>query len=368
MRPKRAFLFVHTYLTPLIVLWIFPVIASPVFAQDAVDLLLQSRMKESNIAGVVVRIEKHGVVQKEKAYGLASLELQVPLTTDNVFEIASAGKSVTALLIGRMIDEQKIGLSDTVGKYLPDVPEPWRPVTIYQLLTHTSGLPDLAVRPGRDELIAYDRNAAWVKLRQIPMTFTPGAKWSYNQTNYFLVLCILEKIESKQFPDIMRAEVFTPLRMEHTSFGNSRDVVPGRVTSYERDVSRQWKVRQTTFPEFTFGAAGVNTTVTDWSRWFNAALNGRIVRKATFDQMTVPAKLSDGSAVSIAPGVSYGMGFAVFDRGGRRSVGHSGGGTAAFRYFPEQDTVIYLLLNSAGNADALLDAIADAHFSGAMNR
>lgn len=329
--------------------------------QDDVDRLIQARMKEQGIPAVAVRIEKAGIVQKERAYGMASLELQVPATTQTVFEIASASKSLTATLLAKKIDEQKIALNDEISKYLPDLPESWRKVTIYQLLSHTSGLPDLAIKPSREPLIVYDRAEAMQKLSKMDLAFAPGAKWAYNQTNYFLLLSLLEKMERKPFATIVRDEIFVPLHMDHSSYGDSTEIVAGRVTSYERDAARNWKVRHTKFPDFVYSAAGINTNASDWSRWFNSVLSGRLVKPDTLQTFIHPALLADGSEVSIARGVSYGLGFAIFNRDGRRSVGHSGGGTAAFRYFPEQNTTIYLLLNGATNADGFLDAIADAY-------
>ena len=333
------------------------------FAQDAVDRVVQARLKEQGIPAVAIRIEKSGVVQKEQAYGVSSLELQTPANLQNVFEIASASKSITATLVAKKVDEGKIALDAPVGRYLPDLPETWRKVTIYQLLSHTSGLPDLAITPGREPLIAYDRLEALKKLSQMELAFPPGTKWAYNQTNYFLLLGLLEKMESKPFASLVRDEIFLPLRMEHSTYGDSTEIVSGRVTSYERDADKKWKVRHTRFPEFVYSAAGLNTTPADWSRWFNAVLDGRLIKKETFQTFMSPARLADGSEVAIARGVSYGLGFALFNRDGRHSAGHSGGGTAAFRYFPDLNIVVYLLTNGSTNADAFLDAIADAYLS-----
>ena len=333
------------------------------FAQDAVDRVIQARMSEQGIPAVSIRIEKSGVVQKEQAYGVASLELQTAANLQSVFEIASASKSITATLIAKKVDEGKIALEDPIGRYLPDLPETWRKVTIYQLLSHTSGLPDLAITPGRELLIAYERSEALKKLSQMEFAFTPGTKWAYNQTNYFLLLSLLEKMEGKPFANLVRDEVFLPLRMDRTTFGDSTEIVPGRVTSYERDADKKWKVRHTRFPDFVYSAAGINTTLADWSRWFTAVLDGRLVKKETLQKFTRPAQLADGTDVAVGRGVSYGMGFALLNRGARRSVGHSGGGTAAFRYFPDQGIAVYLLTNGSTNADAFLDAIADAYLS-----
>jgi CubicO group peptidase (beta-lactamase class C family) len=336
------------------------------FAEDPVDRLIQARMSEQAVPAVAIRIEKAGKVQKEHAYGFSSLELQTPVNSQTVFEIASATKSLTATLVARKIDEGKIALTDQISKVLPDLPEPWRKVTIYQLLSHTSGLPDLAIQPGREPLIAYDRVEAMKKLSQMELAFPPGTKWAYNQTNYFLLLCLLEKLENKPFTAIVRDEVFLPLHMGHSTYGDSSEIIPGRVTSYERDAAKKWKVRHTRFPDFLYSAAGMNTTVGDWSRWFNAVLDGQWVRKETLETFLRPAVLASGSEVAIAPGVSYGLGFAVFTRDGKRSAGHSGGGTAAFRYYPEQGTTIFLQTNGSTNVDAFLDAIADAYFGPAI--
>jgi CubicO group peptidase (beta-lactamase class C family) len=118
--------------------------------------------------------------------------------------------------------------------------------------------------------------------------------------------------------------------------------------------------RQSRFPEFVRGAAGVNTSVTEWYRWADAWAHGRILPQAELDLLWEPAELASGGRVGIAPGTSYGCGVMVGTRPGQRSAGHSGGGNAAFRYYIDEDLLIVVATNGQTDEDALVDRIAKA--------
>ena len=159
---------------------------------DAVDDVVATTMAADDLPSLALVVGRGGVILKQAAYGKASLELDVPATTKTVYPIASATKTFTALAIQLLVREGKFSLEDSITELLPDLPEAWLEVTPRHLLTHTSGLPDVAVEPGRAALLANTRAAALQALHTRPLDFPVGTGWAYNQTNYLLLLMLVE--------------------------------------------------------------------------------------------------------------------------------------------------------------------------------
>lgn len=328
-------------------------------APDAIDEVVRAAMAADELPSVALVVGRGAQIVKRAAYGKASLELDVPATTNTVYPIASATKTFTSLAIQMLVRAGKFSLEDSITELLPDLPEAWLEVTPRHLLTHTSGLPDVAVESGREVLLAATRAAALEGLRTRPLEFPVGTRWSYNQTNYLLLLMLVERHGERPFQDFVHERILAPLALEATRFGDADDVVPGRASMYERREGCL-RPRQSRFPEFMRGAAGLNTSAEDWYRWADAWAHGRILDRAELELGWQPAELASGVPVSLAPGLSYGFGVAVGTQAGRRSVGHSGGGNAAFRYFLDEDLLVVLLTNGKTEEDALVDRIAAA--------
>lgn len=353
----------------LIALLLRPAAARGGEESPQVDEYVRAQMKTRMVPGLSLIVARDGKVVKRAAYGLASVELNVPASIDTVYQLASATKSFTATAVFQRIEEGKLSLTDTVGALLPGMPEAWRGVTVHQLLTHTSGLPDVLVTPGRGPVLAETGEEALKKLATLPLPAAPGEKWAYNQTNYFLLLRILEKLSGTPLEDDFQRRFFTPLGMTSTRFGDSRDVVPGRATFYERGKSGVLQPRWVTFPAFLHSAAGINTSAPDLYLWVAALSGGKLLKPATLDKMWETVKLRDGKPYHFRDTAEgYACGFATDDRPGHRSAGHSGGGTAAFRVFRDDGLTVIILMNGSTDPDAVLGGVASLYIPGLAKR
>lgn len=350
----------QSVLTAIFVLLLFSAVLTAQDKQSAsVDEYVKTEMKNRNIPGLSLAVIKDGKIIKESAYGLASVELNVPATVNTVYPIASTTKPFTSTAVMTLVDAGKLKLDDTLQTLLPDVPEKWRGVTVKQMLTHISGLPDVAVQPGRGDLIADTREEAMKKLAEMPLQFKPGERWSYDQTNYVLLGMIIEKLSGVSFEEYIRQHFFVPLGMTSTSYGDANDVIAGRATTYQKNKAGQLLSYPLIFPEYVRTAAGINTTVDDFAKWIIALNRDKLVKPSTRDQMWEAIKLNDGSTFRLdKKTIGYGAGWTVNDFPGHKSVGHSGGGTTAFAYFIEDKLAIIVLGNGRTNPDALLNGIA----------
>lgn len=342
-----------------------------------VRTLVDNQMKELKVPGISLLVIKDGLVINETTKGLANVEFGIPFTNETVFQIASASKPFTAVAVMSLVQEGKLGLEDTLGALLPQLfksgissdgspasqlPSTWKKVTLYQLLTHTSGLPDIALRPGKVELIADNRYEAFQKLSLMSLAFAPGEKWSYNQTNYLLLRMIIEHISGMEFTDFMSERFFIPLEMQSTTYANSTDIVKSRASLYEAGKDEVLVNRWLNFPEFTYSSAGINTTARDLAKWTEALQNGRLINNNLTSIMWQPVKLQDGQPFFLdKKHLSYGCGFIVDTNPIHWSVGHSGGGIAAFRIYPDDKLTIILGLNGNINPDKLLLKVAEKY-------
>ena len=199
-----------------------------------IDTYVEKSMAERRIPGVSVGIYSRGEILLAKGYGLASVELNVPVKPETVFQMGSVGKQFVSAAIMMLVEEGKISLDDSVTKYFPDAPTSWKPILLKNMLSHTSGLAEYQSddRTGpagpfymrldftEDELVK--------KVEAMPIDFAPGEQWSYRNTNYFLLGVLIHRVTGKTYYEFLNERIFRPLGMESTRLDNERDIIPNR--------------------------------------------------------------------------------------------------------------------------------------------
>lgn len=337
---------------------------------DRVDEYIQTEMQKRHIPSLALAVIRDGKVVKQKAYGLANIELNVPATTDTLYQIASTTKTFTAAAIMELVEEGKLSLDDKAAKWLPEIPAAWSGVTVRHCLTHTSGLPDIVVDPCSLKLIADTRAEALEKLAGMPVLSKPGETWSYNQTGYVLLGMIVEKISGMTFEEFLGQRFFRPLGMTSTRYGDAREILPGRASLYTRIESCNEKGPKLAdriysaqpaylYPSYMHTGAGINTTVEDLVKWNLALDEEKVLKRATLDQMWAAARLADGQIFRFGGTAGYAHGWVVDDRPRHKSVGHSGGGSTAYWRFLDDKLNVIVLTNCQGSdPDSLAQGVA----------
>ncbi|RYG43312.1 class A beta-lactamase-related serine hydrolase [bacterium] len=298
---------------------------------DDLDAYVRNYMKERHVPAGVWGVFKDGKVVKSRAYGRANLELNVRATSDSVFEIGSVSKQFTATALLMLMEEGRLSLDDRIEKYVGDLPEGWRPVTLRQLLEHTSGIPDM------EEIFGYEsyRNiytpAQIVQIANTrPMTFKPGEGFRYSNTGYFLAGLALEKVSGKPYGRFLQERIFGPLGMAHTRESDPTGIIPDRVQGY-RFYNGGLEVRDPMQPSACLGAGTLVSNLEDMAKWDAAITGHRLLKPETQAMMFKEARTPQGPT-------GYGLGWFVSPWRGRTSYEHSGG-TAGFscdyRRFPE---------------------------------
>jgi CubicO group peptidase (beta-lactamase class C family) len=321
----------------------FLLLAGSCLAQNAarMDEVVQSYVANRQFMGSAL-VAKGADVLYSKGFGSANLEWNVPNAPNTKFRLGSVTKQFTAASILLLQERGKLGLSDPVKKHMPDAPAAWDKVTIFHLLTHTSGIPSFTGFPdyGKLEPFATTPLELVGRFRDKPLEFEPGEKWNYNNSGYVLLTYLLEKISGQTYEKFVQENIFTPLGMKDSGYDSNSAIIPRRAEGYvlKGDHYEHAGYINMTIPQ---GAGGLYSTVEDLLKWEQGLFGGKVLQAASLEKMTTPFKNN------------YAFGLAVSTEGGRKVIEH-GGGIEGFNtqlsYYPEDKVTVVVLGNVNGNA------------------
>ena len=315
----------------------------------AVDSFVRAQMDRLHIPGLSLAVVKDGQVVCSKAYGLADVELSVPVTADTVFQIQSITKTFTATAVMMLVEEGKLSLDDPVGKHLEHTPESWKPITLRHLLNHTSGIKDFINDPTASLRIDVSEQEVLEATAPRPLNFTPGQKYAYSNTGYHLLAMIIRKVTGQSYGDFLAERIFKPLGMDHTRVQDQSAIVPGRAEGYLWRGGKLARGQYVAQSILSYGGGGILSTAADLAKWDAGLRSEKLLKAATLEQMFTPATLNDGKKSG------YGLGWGVNSYEGHRYVQHSGGHVTGFqsfiRRYPDDGLTVIVLINLSGNAD-----------------
>lgn len=295
--------------------------------------------------GVAVAVQQGDKIIYNKAFGLADLEHNVPNTTSTIFESGSVAKQFTAMSILLLAAEGKLSVTDDIRKYVPEIPKYNTTITIQMLLNHTSGLKDwgsvgsLTGWPRTTRVYSQDL-ALQIMSKQKSTNYTPGTEYSYSNSNYSLLVTIVERVSGKSLATFTEENLFKPLGMTNTQWrDNFREVVPNRAIAYRK----QNEVYEQLMPfEDIHGHGGLLTTTGDLLKWNTLLETHSLGGKPVYNWRIQKGKLTSGKEIIYAAGLNVSK-FFGFDE-----ISHSGA-TAGYRawlaYYPEKKISIVALSN-----------------------
>jgi CubicO group peptidase (beta-lactamase class C family) len=314
----------------------------PVFDRENTYITAES-VTHSFRGAVLVGID--GKIAFEKGYGLADEEWDAPNTKTTKFRIASLGKQFTAACILLLQERGRLNVQDSISRYLSDLPETWQPVTIHQLLTHTSGIPNYTSSP---QIAKLNRTGATPEemialVHDKPLDFKPGTKWSYTNTGYILLGMIIEKASSQSFADFLKSNIFDPLGMTNSGYDRATDILKERASGYQ---IKDGHLANADFIDMSipYAAGGIYSTVEDLYRWNEAlARDGKLLAADSLKQMfnEYPEATNLGQ--------HYGYGVVISRQKFGRLLYYHGGGVEGFsssiQRYPKEGVCIIVLSN-----------------------
>jgi CubicO group peptidase (beta-lactamase class C family) len=344
-----------------IVLW-FVRCASAAHQTDAVDNFVQAEMAKQHIPGLALLVSRGGQVIRAQGYGLANVELQVPVKPETIFQSGSVGKQFTATAVMMLVEESKIGLEDPLTKYFPDAPVSWKQVTIRELLSHTAGFTDYP--KDFDMRKDYTEAQALKMVESIPPAFPPGTSWSYSNLGYLTLGILIHRVTGKFYGDFLEERIFRPLNMRTTRIISEADIIPNRAAGY-RLVKGELKNQEWVSPMVNTTADGsLYFSIVDLAQWDAALYTQKLLKRSSLDEMWTVAKLKNGKPNS----GQYGFGWFVETKKGHRVVDHEGAWqgfeTVISRYLDDQLTVVVLTNLDEAKPMTFADRVAEMYLSG----
>lgn len=299
---------------------------------------------EGNQPGVSILVAKSGQVVYKKAFGSASVELNVPIQPDMVFDLGSITKQFTAVAILQLVEQGKIALKDSIQRYIKNFPSKGYPITIENLLTHTSGIPDYMQLDTGDpyaERRDFTPRAIIDLFKTLPLQFEPGTKFSYSNSGYFLLGYIIEQVTGESYYQYVREHILVPAGLDHTFFNQPNKIIPGHVSGYKKEDDRYKKADywSATLP---YAAGDLVSNTADLFKWHQALYAGKVLKKEMLEKAFTPFILKNGTSAG------YGYGWYVTDYNGVKSVGHGGAITGFLTdemYYPGADVYVVVLCN-----------------------
>jgi CubicO group peptidase (beta-lactamase class C family) len=274
---------------------------------------------------------------------MANAELGVPVSADTVFEIGSISKQFVTAAVMLLVEEGRLDVGDSIHEYLPFLPSEWLGVTVHQLMTHTSGIPDY------EEIRSYDVYRFRLTPEEVirighsrPMDFAPGTGYYYSNTGYFILSMIVERIEGKPLGQVLRARIFDPLGMTQTRMADPESIIANRAAGYWVNKNGELINRNPTETSSTLGAGGLLSSARDLARWDAALYGDELLSEASKRAMWTSVVLPSGVDTE------YGYGWRVTPYLGLRSQSHRGqvaGFVASFSRYPDQDVAIIVFMN-----------------------
>ena len=324
--------------------------------QKKIDELVEGHMKTNGFSGAVL-LAKDGKPLVAKGYGFANVEWQVPNTTTTKFRIGSITKQFTSMIVMQLREQGKIKLEDSMCLYVSPCPDTWKPVTIHHLLTHTSGIPTYTAIPAwretnmmpktTDQIIAF--------FRGMPLQWTPGERYAYNNSGYFLLGVIIERITGKKYEQALQEMILTPVGLADTGYDWTKTIITKRAAGYTGRGATLANAAPLDM-QHPYAAGSMYSTVEDLLKWDQALYTTKLLPEAAKQVMWTPFRDNYAYGWNIVPANAD-----MF--GGHRRIAHGGGingFSANFVRLPDPKVTVIVLGNneSASSSTVARDIMA----------
>ncbi len=298
--------------------------------------IVASYVANEQFMGAVL-VAKDGHLLFNEGYGFANLEWEIPNSSTTKFRLGSLTKQFTAVAILLLEESGQLSITDSIKKYLPDAPIAWNDITLFHLLTHTSGIPNYTRLPEFASVttLAKTPEQQIDLFRHKPLVFQPGSNYEYCNSGYVLLGYLIEKITGLSFKDFIVTNLFKPVGMDDSGYDSHSDIILHRASGYEIKPDGLYN---TDFLDMSlpYAAGSLYSTTQDLLIWQEQLFAGKIISSESLNKMIRPFKNS------------YGFGVSVQSFDGHKSISHGGGinGFNTFMmYFPKEKISIIVLAN-----------------------
>ena len=312
----------------------------------AADSVAQAVLQRGHVAAMSIAVVRGRDTIVMKGYGMADIENEVPATAQTVYRIGSVTKQFTSVAVMQLVQQGKLSLDDDITKYVPNAPVHGRKILVRHLMNHTSGIPsytDVGPIFGRVMRQDLSHDSLLAVVRDDSLQFEPGSHFYYNNTGYFLLGMIMEKVTGKKYGDYLREVLFAPNGLTSTVYCSESPLIKRRARGYNDSPTGLVNTDYISM-DLPYAAGSLCSTVGDLVAWTRLLHSGKLVNSPSFTTMTTPVKLTSGRPMS------YGFGLSVDTVGSHRRI-HHGGGINGFvselAHYPDDSLTIVVLSNTA---------------------
>lgn len=309
--------------------------------------------------GITVLVAREGKPLLRKAYGMANLEKKQAMTPEMSLRLGSITKQFTAVSILMLAEEGKLSVQDDITRHLPDYPTKGKKITIEHLLTHTSGIVSYTSKPGFMAAMNTDLTVAQMidSFKNDALEFEPGTRYAYNNSGYFLLGAIIEKLSGVSYAKFVEQRIFIPLGMTQTAYEGYERTAPLRAAGYSKK-GDHFEPAAPLSMALPYAAGSLVSTVDDLNRWDQAIAQGKLLKPASWKMAFTPYTLADGKSTN------YGYGWAIGNLKGSPMISHGGGINGFSTYalsLPQEKMYVAVLGNTdSGNVAPEVMAIKAA--------
>jgi CubicO group peptidase (beta-lactamase class C family)/uncharacterized protein YneR len=305
------------------------------------EQVIQSFVAKKQFMGTVL-VARGNDILLNKGYGDADVEWNIANVPAAKFRLGSITKQFTAASILLLQERGKLNAHDLVNKYMPNPPAAWANITIFNLLTHTSGIPNFTSFPEYPKIEPFPQTPEQIidLFRDKPLDFPPGTKWSYSNSNYIVLGYLVEKLSGEKYAQFLQKNIFGPLGMKDTGYDSNSAVISDRASGYApgpNGFENAGYINMTV----PFAAGALYSTTGDLLKWEQGLFGGKVLSAASLKEMTTPFKND------------YAFGLAVHTVNGHEVIDH-GGGIEGFNthlaYYPAETITVVVLGNVNGMA------------------
>lgn len=331
---KKSFLITFTFL-------VFNLSFSQKKEDSATEQKIDNYIKEviaiNEIPGVALAVVKDGKVIYEKYYGKASLEENKAVDKNTAFKLFSTTKLITNVGVFQLIEKGKLSLEDPISKYIDNLPKEWQEIQVKNLLSHSSGLPNLILFEDISITMSFEEKL--VILAKKPMEFATGNQYNYNQTNYWFLTKIIEKITGLTFEDYILQNQFPAIQSGVSFSSNFAENIPNGTPKYNYNAENKKYIKSTSnFGFDAHSANGLNITLKNFISWNENLDKDIYLKRETKYSMWKPFQFTDKTD-------RFAYGWEIVPVNKILSYGFTGGNETAFRKFPDHKLTIIFLSN-----------------------
>ncbi|MBJ6759124.1 class A beta-lactamase-related serine hydrolase [Myxococcaceae bacterium JPH2] len=318
----------HPFVAALLcVLVAVPAVAPAADAEltTRLDAQMERNRARYGIAGQAVLIRHNGELVYQGAGGERDIARHTPVSAETVFDAYSLAKLLAGTLVLQLVEQGHVELDAPASRYLPNLPEAWRAISVRHFFNHSSGVPEYfenhagAVVSKGHVGFPPTLDAVFASLSDTPMQFATGSSNRYTQTNFLVLTALLQAHYRQPYAAIVRQRILQPLRLRSTWLGPSGIPAARLAPAYIGKDGALQREDDIAWPAYAQGHAGLHTTVGDLDRFLQALVAGKLVRRATLQTLLQPQPLSTGRDSGFVSGWEMGQ------SGAYRQISHDGG-------------------------------------------